>query len=460
MSDLPSLSDIFSSQQAERQRLAEQERLEAEAALQHRELLGAFHAVRYCTTGSLPAEADFFAEFACRLTALVRLLSQRGELEELVKRVSDVREVEWETDRDACLFVARLLVMANNGQEAEVAQALWEADGMPFTARFNEWLRRDLQSTYFGYYRLTDGVGGVFWPVLRPVQHEPDPLATLLEACDFVSRSLEQRGRGSSGNIDFANVIWRFWHQVREVAERIEGPPAPVPGLIVSVDDALKELDRVRDWAQRMSEQSLEATALEGQAAMALEVDTREVPLTAPAGTPSPLREAFEAVAEVLFDAAEMRRCPPTIQPMFVELAQALCDELGKATRAYQAAEIMLQVATKGNGRCAHQEALDTIRRINDAVGHVMLNVVPFHQAASHIQAVPEFDLAELLRGMRRQTSRAARQLLKGAQLANQSKAESTKSDPPIREPKADTSGPPGRKGEEDRRADVQNDHG
>jgi hypothetical protein len=55
-----------------------------------------------------------------------------------------------------------------------------------------------------------------------------------------------------------------------------------------------------------------------------------------------------------------------------------------------------------------HQEALNAIGRINDACGHIMLEFVPFDQATAHILAVPSFDLAELLRAMRRQSSRAA----------------------------------------------------
>jgi hypothetical protein len=36
--------------------------------------------------------------------------------------------------------------------------------------------------------------------------------------------------------------------------------------------------------------------------------DTREVPLEAPAGTPAPLREAYEGIARTLFEASDTRR--------------------------------------------------------------------------------------------------------------------------------------------------------
>lgn len=69
------------------------------------------------------------------------------------------------------------------------------------------------------------------------------------------------------------------------------------------------------------------------------ELDTREVPLEAPAGTPTPLKEAYESVAKAIFDAAEMRRAPPTIRPMFEEAARDLSAMHGAARDAYKAAE-------------------------------------------------------------------------------------------------------------------------
>ena len=42
-------------------------------------------------------------------------------------------------------------------------------------------------------------------------------------------------------------------------------------------------------------------------------LDTRKVSLEAPAGTPAPLREAYESIAHTLFFAEEMRRSPPTM---------------------------------------------------------------------------------------------------------------------------------------------------
>src|SRR6266542_1088433 len=149
MSDFPNIDDILSRQRAERQRRGEQDRENEEAARRHRELLEAFHAIRYFTSDAFPPGTDYYVEFARRLTELVHLLSQRGELERLLERVSDISGNDWETERDARTFVAALLRMAHAGQEHELARRLREAVELPFIGRVNEWLRRDLERTFY-----------------------------------------------------------------------------------------------------------------------------------------------------------------------------------------------------------------------------------------------------------------------------------------------------------------------
>src|SRR5262249_53553188 len=51
---------------------------------------------------------------------------------------------------------------------------------------------------------------------------------------------------------------------------------------------------------------------------------------------------------------------------------------------------------------------------MKDGWGAVMLGIIPFHQTTTHILATPAFDLGEMLRAMRRQTSRAAVRIQKG----------------------------------------------
>ena len=70
-----------------------------------------------------------------------------------------------------------------------------------------------------------------------------------------------------------------------------------------------------------------------------LEIDTREHPLEAPAGTPSPLQEAFDAVARALFEAAELRRSPPTSPLLLRIAADALVEALSTATKYHARAE-------------------------------------------------------------------------------------------------------------------------
>jgi hypothetical protein len=156
---------------------------------------------------------------------------------------------------------------------------------------------------------------------------------------------------------------------------------------------------------------ALDSSPLPCPAPTVLRVDTREVPMEAPANTPAPLRETFNAVARALFQAAEMRRCPPTARLIFEQQARSLSDAYRTARGHYATAELYLRAVADDDGRCAFQDALSAVCRVNDAAGDVMLNTVPFHRGTAHILAVPTFDLAGLLRGMLRQTARAALQL-------------------------------------------------
>jgi hypothetical protein len=136
-------------------------------------------------------------------------------------------------------------------------------------------------------------------------------------------------------------------------------------------------------------------------------LDTREVSLEAPAGTPPPLREVYEAIAQALFDASEMRRCPPTARGVFEDQARSLSRAWRASWKKYTLVELQLQAEAESGG-CAHQGALNAICRVNDACGHVMRGSVPFDQVTEHLQSVPTLNVAKLLRAMRRQTSRAA----------------------------------------------------
>lgn len=136
-------------------------------------------------------------------------------------------------------------------------------------------------------------------------------------------------------------------------------------------------------------------------------IDTRSVPLDAPAGTPSSLREAFESVARALFDAAVFRREPSSGAVMFRELGMDLSGRIRAAHQRYTDAELQLQAVAEASG-CAHQEALTAVRAVNDAIGHVLLGTVPDHMAVAHVRRVPAPDVTALLRRMRQQVSRAA----------------------------------------------------
>jgi hypothetical protein len=92
---------------------------------------------------------------------------------------------------------------------------------------------------------------------------------------------------------------------------------------------------------------------------------------------------------------------------MFNKDARSLSKAWKASQASYTPVELLLQADAEG-GSCAHQDALNAVCRVNDACGHVMLGIVPFDQVIDHLQALPAFDAAELLRSMRRESSRAA----------------------------------------------------
>jgi hypothetical protein len=143
--------------------------------------------------------------------------------------------------------------------------------------------------------------------------------------------------------------------------------------------------------------------------------DDRVLPMEAPAGTPSPLREAYEDVAKALCQAATMCRRVPADHSLFNDEARSLSAAWQKATESYALAELALKAESDGNGDCAHQHALTAISRVNEACGHIMRGTEPFHRATANIRALPAFDAAALLEAMRSQTSRAAMGLQRAA---------------------------------------------
>jgi hypothetical protein len=151
-------------------------------------------------------------------------------------------------------------------------------------------------------------------------------------------------------------------------------------------------------------------------------IDIREIPFEAPTGTPSPIREAYDAVAEALRHAWLVRHRDPLTGPAFRDEAKQLSAAYRNGLEEYRKAEIWLRSATDQSGRCAHSDALAAVSRINDACGHVMLGVVASKDAADHIRAAPLPYLRELLLAMRQQISRAAVEKLTKTGLASSEK--------------------------------------
>jgi hypothetical protein len=138
-----------------------------------------------------------------------------------------------------------------------------------------------------------------------------------------------------------------------------------------------------------------------------LEIDTREVPLTAPADTPPKLAHAFEGVADALFRTAELLQAPAPSARAFELQARRLSDVWRRARDTYGKVELLLQSVSAPEGACAHQDALNIVGRVVDATGHAILRKVSSEEAIAYLSLVPRFDLASILSRMRRQIGRA-----------------------------------------------------
>jgi hypothetical protein len=177
---------------------------------------------------------------------------------------------------------------------------------------------------------------------------------------------------------------------------------------MLGTNDSLSARERI----PAMSSASHATSATNPRDSELLEIDTREVPLTAPAGTPPELAQAFERVADALFQTAELLQAPAQSRRGFELEARKLSDVWHRARNAYGKVELVLQSASAPEGACAHQDALNTVCRVVDATGHAILRKLSSEVAIAYLKLVPRFDLASVLCRMRRQISRAGVQKL------------------------------------------------
>ncbi len=265
------------------------------------------------------------------------------------------------------------------------------------------------------------------WPNLRQLRQAIAGLVSSvweLAGKQLSSQALEKLDRLSERVAGLTRALDlelpRFPNLPFDQAFRLRGP-ASVPVYIL--EDGIimmAQEENIRRWESEWRAirvavdeklRALDSQMLPCQAPKGAGLDTRDFPLEAPAGTPSPLREAFEAVARMLFQVADVLRQLPMGRPAFEENARVLTSAWRTARDRYLAAELLLQAVVENGGRCAHQEALTVAKGHIDAVGHIMLGTEPFHRAASNLLSVPPIDLTDLLRAMRAQVSRATLRL-------------------------------------------------
>jgi hypothetical protein len=144
------------------------------------------------------------------------------------------------------------------------------------------------------------------------------------------------------------------------------------------------------------------------------EIDSRQLPLEAPAGTDQVLAVAYNACARALFEASEIRREPPKGLPLLQDSAKSLSGTLQDARTAYAAAELRLRSATDDPSRCPHHDAIAAAESVSVACSIVLLPealVEPgdglYEEAMHRLQFLPHFDAPGLLQRMRHQVSKA-----------------------------------------------------
>jgi hypothetical protein len=137
------------------------------------------------------------------------------------------------------------------------------------------------------------------------------------------------------------------------------------------------------------------------------EWDSAKLKLEAPHGTPSPLREAYAAVAETIFHAWQAR-----YQPIHNRFAfrDAIADPLANALRGASALitreDVWLQTRA-GDALQAFLRALEEANRIHAACGHIVLKLTETEPVA-YLSRQPHFDAYTIMNRIREATCRAA----------------------------------------------------
>ena len=141
--------------------------------------------------------------------------------------------------------------------------------------------------------------------------------------------------------------------------------------------------------------------------------DSRKLSKEAPTGTPSPLREAYEAVAEAVFHAWEARYLPNDNRFVFED---AIAVPLSNAWRSARRmiAENKIWLRSQAPVAFDHfQKALDEVAQINDACGHVMLGAASAKPTV-YLAAQRPFNSYVLMDGMENATCNAVHRLSQG----------------------------------------------
>lgn len=143
--------------------------------------------------------------------------------------------------------------------------------------------------------------------------------------------------------------------------------------------------------------------------------DSDKLRLEAPEGTPSPLREAYQGVAEALHCAWSVRY-ENSFRSSSEIFGEVHARPLSSAFRAAEGLLARHEVWLHANAKDAYETmgvAMDEVRRINHSAGHIMLAKGSL-DAEKYLSGIPGIDIYTLLGRMRETTCQITHRLTLG----------------------------------------------
>jgi hypothetical protein len=237
----------------EAERREEEDRQDA-VARQRQERIGrAFAEVRDFTIQSLAEElghqpdlSEYCDHWAGRIVALMSVLKEEG----LAQRLDELPPVP-DGDRGGAKRIAvEVYRRGGTGDRARTADLLRQVGEIrgELSRDVNGWLRRGLEPEIRGLHTLTKTADGICWPIAWP--DDPDPVATLREACAIARDALEhpERFQLLGGVPVHVAVVRQLRSLATDVARRRGRIPPELPEEVCNATAARSAAGKVLAW--------------------------------------------------------------------------------------------------------------------------------------------------------------------------------------------------------------------